>query len=46
MNRNPGQGTRFDASAAKEKLTAAVAALNELAASLEEPEENKADDAA
>ena len=26
MNRNPGQGTRFDASAAKEKLTAAVAA--------------------
>lgn len=46
MNRNPGKGTRFDASAAKEKLTAAVAALNELAASLEEPEEDKPDDAA
>ena len=46
MNRNPGQEKRFDASAAKEKLTAAVAALNELAASLSEPEEDKPDDAA
>ena len=45
-NKLPEQEKRFDASAAKEKLTAAVAALNELAASLSEPEENKPDDAA
>lgn len=45
-NKLPEQEKRFDASAAKEKLTAAVAALNELAASLSEPEEDKPDDAA
>lgn len=44
-NKLPEQEKRFDASAAKEKLTAAVAALNELAASLSEPEEDKPDDA-
>ena len=46
MNRNPGQGKRFDASAAKEQLSTAVEALNALAAVLTEPEEEKTDDTA
>ncbi len=46
MNRKPGQGKRFDASAAKEQLSTAVEALNALAAVLTEPEEEKPDDTA
>ena len=46
MNRKPGQGKRFDASAAKEQLSTAVEALNALAAALTEPEEEKPDDTA